>query len=107
MPHCGAKLHLPSTHFAGGDRIVPCTVDFCDGRELRISAQEPLAPGAAASVEYEDTLMLGEVVRSTGQSGCWQHSIEVKQVLNGLMTIMALRAHLLQEAPKLFRVAKS
>lgn len=106
MPQYSAKLHLLTTHGAGSGVIAPCSVDFCNGRELRITTPEPLAPGAAVSVEHEDALLLGEVVRSTGQSGGWQHFIRVEQILNGLMTIMALRAHLLQEAPRLFHVAK-
>jgi hypothetical protein len=106
MSHCGAKLHIPSTQFAERQQVVPCIVNFCDGRELRISTQEPLSPGAAVSVEHEDTLLLGEVMRSYGHGDRWQHFIQVKQVLNGLMTIMALRARLLQESPKPFHASK-
>jgi hypothetical protein len=107
MSHCGAKLHIPSTQFSEREQVVPCIVNFCNGRELRISTQEPLALGAAVSVEHEDTLLLGEVVRSYGHGdGRWQHLIQIKQVLNGLMTIMALRARLLQESPKSFYASK-
>jgi hypothetical protein len=106
MSHCSAKLHFPSRHVAEREKIIPCIVDFCDGRELRIWMQEPLAPGAAVSVEHEDTLLLGEVVRSYRHGGRWQHFIQIKQLLKGLTTIMALRARLLQESPRPLHVAK-
>jgi hypothetical protein len=100
IPPCGAKLYLPSTASDGRDLTVPCTVDFCGGNELRIASGEPLVPGSAVSVEYKNALLLGEVVRSIEQTGGWQHSIRLKQVLNGLMNIMALRSHLLEQAGK-------
>ena len=67
---------------------------------MRIASGESLAPRSAVTVEYKDALLLGEVVRSIKRTDDWQHSIRVKQVLNGLMNIMALRSHLLKQAGK-------
>jgi hypothetical protein len=100
VPPYSAKLHLPSTALDGRDLDFPCTVEFCNGAELRILCGVPLAARSAVSVEHEDALLLGEVVRSFERADAWCYSIRVKQVLNGLISIMALRSHLLKETAK-------
>ena len=62
-------------------------------------ASEPVPSGAAVSVEHEDALLLGEVVVSVPKPHAWHIEVRVEQVLNGLMNLMALRAHLLNESP--------
>jgi hypothetical protein len=62
-------------------------------------APEAIAPGTAVSVEHEDALLLGEVIVSAPKPHAWHVAIQVEQVLNGLMNLMALRAKLLAETP--------
>lgn len=66
---------------------------------MRILASERIAAGTAVSVEHEDALLLGEVVYVAEQTTSWALEIRVEQMLNGLMSLMALRARLLEEAP--------
>lgn len=70
------------------------------GHHLRLITMERVAPGAAVSVEHGDAMFLGEVVRCIEDSSGQRLDIRVEQVLNGLMTLMALRARLLDEAPR-------
>ena len=40
-------------------------------------------------------MFLGEVVRSSEEEGRWKLDVRVEQILNGLMSLMALRARLM------------
>jgi hypothetical protein len=93
-----SMLHLPSAEAAGSRRSVPCAIAEIHGHYLRIVTSEPVKAGAAISVEGADAMFLGEVVRSSEEEGRWKLDIRVEQVLNGLMSLMALRARLLDGA---------
>ena len=93
-----SKVHLPKE---GGDkgRTVPCMVNYLQGPRLQIIASERIAAGTAVSVEHEDVLLMGEVVASTQQAHLWRADIKVEHALNGLISLMTLRAKLLDESP--------
>jgi hypothetical protein len=93
-----SMLHLPSAEAAGARRSVPCAIAEIHGHYLRIVTSEPVKPGAAISVEGADAMFLGEVVRSSEEEGRWRLDVRVEQILNGLMSLMALRARLLDGA---------
>lgn len=73
-------------------------VNYWQGTRLQIIISEQIPPGAAVSVEHEDTLLMGEVAAATAQAHLWSIDIHVEQALNGLMNLMALRAKLLEES---------
>lgn len=63
-----------------------------------LETPERLGISTAVSVEYNDSLFLGEVIgcRSGGED-IWRMDIKVEQILTGLQNLMALRAGLLGE----------
>lgn len=63
-----------------------------------IEAPEAVAISTPVSVEYDDSLFLGEVVRCAQLGNSWMVDIKVEQILSGLQSLMALRARLLSEA---------
>ena len=68
------------------------------GKRLRIESSEALGISTPVSVEYDDALFLGEVVNcAPGEQG-WAIELKVEQILSGLHSLMALRAHLLSES---------
>jgi hypothetical protein len=68
------------------------------GKRLTLSTPEFIPESTVVSVEHEDTLLLGEVVIcSRGPQG-WATEVQVDQILTGLQSLMALRAHLLSES---------
>lgn len=104
MPDTETQTHSSTLHISQTDRTtarrsIPCTVERFQGNRLRILASERIAAGTAVSVEHEDALLLGEVVYVAEQTISWALEIRVEQMLNGLMSLMALRARLLEEAP--------
>lgn len=102
-------LHLPSAGAGGTRRSVPCAIAEIHGQYLRILTSERVNAGAAISVEGADAMFLGEVVRSSEQDGHWRLDVRVEQILNGLMSLMALRASLMEGAaqPGLVRQASA
>lgn len=94
-----STLHIAQTDGSGAKRSIPCCVERFQGNRLRILTSERVATGTAVSVEHEDALLLGEVAHEAEQSASWALEIRVEQMLNGLMSLMALRARLLEEAP--------
>jgi hypothetical protein len=93
-----SKVHLPKE---GGDkgRIISCIVNYWQGPRLQIIAPERIAPGAAVSIEHEDVLLMGEVVAIAEQAHLWRADVKVEHALTGLMSLMTLRARLLDESP--------
>jgi hypothetical protein len=67
------------------------------GRRLALEASEAIAISTAVSVEHDDSLFLGEVVTCTSEGEAWRLEIKIEQILTGLQSLMALRAHLLSE----------
>jgi hypothetical protein len=101
VPDTETQIHSSTLHIAqtAERRSMPCSVERFQGNRLRILTGEPVAAGTAVSVEHEDALLLGEVVHDVEQSTSWALEIRVEQMLNGLMSLMALRARLLEETP--------
>lgn len=92
-----AVIQIPATQPNGVKRRIDCVVESMQGKRLLLGANEAIAPYTIVSVEYEDTMFLGEVVQCTGLAAAWSVEIVVKQVLNGLQSLMALRSRLLSE----------
>lgn len=69
-----------------------------EGKRLVLSTGESIRESTLVSVEYEDTLLLGEVVICSGTEQTWTLEVRVEQMLTGLQSLMALRAHLLSES---------
>jgi len=67
------------------------------GKRLTLEACESVPSRTVISVEYDDSLFLGEVVSCVGAENAWSIEIKVEQVLNGLQSLMALRSRLLSE----------
>ncbi len=68
------------------------------GKRLGVDAAERIAVSTPVSVEYNDAMFLGEVLRcSQAANGAWDVEIKVEQILTGLQSLMKLRAHLIGE----------
>lgn len=68
------------------------------GKRLGVDAAERIAISTPVSVEYNDAMFLGEVLRcSPTENGSWDLEIKVEQILTGLQSLMKLRAHLIGE----------
>lgn len=68
------------------------------GKRLGVDAAERIATSTAVSVEYNDALFLGEVLKcAPKENGSWDVEIKVEQILTGLQSLMKLRAHLIGE----------
>lgn len=67
-------------------------------KRLRLSSAERVATLTPVTLEYNDTLFLGEVVQcAAAASGNFGLEVEVEQMLTGLQSLMVLRARLLGE----------
>ena len=98
-----AVLQIPSLTDPGNKRRIPCTFNGTQGRRLIVAAAEPLPVSTAVSVEYDDRLFLGEVLNCAGadqtaEKQTWSMEIKIEQILSGLQSLLALRAHLLSES---------
>jgi hypothetical protein len=92
-----AILQLPASEPHGTKRSIDCEVERMQGKRLILSTPEYVRESTLVSIEYEDTLLLGEVVVCSGAQDAWKTEIRVEQMLTGLQSLMALRAHLLSE----------
>lgn len=92
-----AVILVPSAEPNGSKRSIPCIFEGLHGKRLTLETNEGLPAGKVISVEYDDTLFLGEVVSCIGSSNNWSLEVKVEQILNGLQSLMALRSHLLSE----------
>jgi hypothetical protein len=98
-PH-SAVIQVPTGEANGSKYQIPCTFEGMLDKRLTLEAPERLGISTVVSVEYNDTMFLGEVMtcrRSTAPD-IWQIEIKVEQVLTGLQSLMALRAGLLGES---------
>jgi hypothetical protein len=91
-------LQLPAADAHGTKRSINCEVEGMEGKRLVVSTGENIRESTLVSVEYEDTLLLGEVVICSRTEENWTLEIRVEQMLTGLQSLMALRAHLLSES---------
>jgi len=108
-----ATLQLPSSTGDSNKRRIPCTFNGMTGKRLSISTAEALPASTAVSVEYDDRLFLGEVLTcssatpaegeqalraQTAADPSWIIELKIEQILSGLQSLLALRAHLLSES---------
>ncbi len=93
-----ATIQIPAPAGDGTKHSIPCTFSQMQGKRLILEASEAVAVRSAVSVEYEDSLFLGEVVTCAASHSGWHVEIKVEQILSGLQSLMALRAHLLSES---------
>jgi hypothetical protein len=92
-----ATVQVPSPAGDGKKLSIPCIFSGMEGRRLSVEANETITVSTAVSVECDDTLFLGEVVTCSPADEGWKVEIKVEQILTGLQSLMALRAHLLSE----------
>ena len=92
-----AVLQLPAPDVHGTKRSISCEVEGMQGKRLILTTSEQIGISTPVSIEYEDTLLLGEVVVCRAANETWKTEIRVEQILTGLQSLMALRAHLLSE----------
>ena len=92
-----AVLQLPSTSSTGSKRNIDCDIEGMQGKRLILSSPEAVRESTLVSVEYEDTLLLGEVIVCSASQDQWRLDIRLEQILTGLQSLMALRASLLSE----------
>lgn len=92
-----AVIQLPSAEPNGAKRPIPCTFQGMHGKRLTLETSECLPTSRVVSVEYDDTLFLGEVLSCVGSECTWSIEIKVEQILNGLQSLLALRSRLLSE----------
>jgi hypothetical protein len=92
-----ASIKLPSANGIGPRRDINCLFGQMNGKRLTVETREPVSVSTAVTVEYEDALFLGEVVRSSASGTSFQIDVKVEQVLSGLQSLLALRSRLLQE----------
>ena len=92
-----AVLQLPASDPHGTRRSIACEIQEMQGKRLILTTNEYVRESTLLSVEHEDTLLLGEVIVCTGAREVWTIEMRVEQMLTGLQSLMALRAHLLSE----------
>ena len=91
-----AVLNLPDAGQNGQKQRIPCTFGLIEGKRLVLQSEVRLAAGAAVSVEYEDSMFLGEVVSCIPvENGCYKLELRIAQVLTGLQSLFILRSRLL------------
>ena len=97
--NCNVAL-IPLESFPAKGTI-RCRVDRFEKKRLLLSCSQSLQVRQALTVEYEDMLILGEVVGcSPDADGIWTCLIKVEQVLSALQSLLRLRNQLLDaEAP--------
>jgi hypothetical protein len=77
---------------------ISCCFQGMEGKRLSLVSPSRLAPYTAISVEYNDTMFLGEVVACTQDCAeAWHIEVKVEQILTGLQSLIMLRARLLGE----------
>ena len=91
-------MQVPSPAADGSKERIPCNFNGMSGKRLSLEIDEAVAVSTAISVEYEDALFLGEVVGCARSDQGWSVQVQVEQILTGLQSLMALRAHLVGES---------
>ena len=92
-----ATIQIPGERL-GEKQQISCEFGGVEGKRLSLLAQVRVAPSTPVTVEYHDALFLGEVVCATQHAGgIWHVDVQIEQILNGLQSLMNLRANLLGE----------
>jgi hypothetical protein len=81
------------------NQSIPCLFGEVKGKRLLVEAEAPVTVSTTITVEYDDSLFLGEVITCKQANGVFTLEVKVEQVLSGLQSLMALRARLLSDAP--------
>jgi len=110
-------VHLPAP-VPGAPRVdAPCRVLSLQGNRLALITNREIPLCVPLSVEHDDALYLGEVVKSAGVTpaedasapltagnnlnhAAYQIEVLIEQVLSGLQSLVTLRARLLDEAAR-------
>ena len=92
-----AVIQIPAVDPNGAKRSVACMFQGMHGKRLTLEAAESIPTSKLISVEYDDTMFLGEVVTCVAAQNTWSVEVKVEQVLNGLQSLLALRSRLLSE----------
>lgn len=93
-----AVLQIAASDAHGTRRNLECDIEEMHGKRLILSTDERVPESTAVSIEYEDTLLLGEVVVCSDVQPAWKLEIRIEQMLTGLQSLMALRAQLVSES---------
>jgi len=92
-----AVIQISSAEPNGAKRSISCMFQGMHGKRLTLETSESLSSSKVVSVEYDDSLFLGEVVSCVGSENSWSVEVKIEQVLNGLQSLLALRSRLLSE----------
>jgi hypothetical protein len=90
-------LYVAADQNGKAKRMLPCTVCEMASKHLTIRAEEGMRPSSPVSVEFNDTLFLGEVIACSRVPEGWTANVRVEQVLTDLQGLLVLRARLLGE----------
>jgi hypothetical protein len=99
-------LHFPPSAPGAAQVHAPCHVLSFRGNRLALLTDRDIPLCLPLTVEHEDALYLGEVVKSCSPQADidvsqdqseYQVEIHVEQVLSGLQSLVSLRARLLDE----------
>ena len=83
----------------GAPLEVQCQVDSSSGKRLTLTTPERVAVSTAVSLEYNDSMLLCEVVACTQDvEQRWHLELHVEQILTGLQSLITLRERLLGES---------
>lgn len=94
-----ATLQIRSSVLGSAPKDVQCQVHALAANRLTLVSPERVALSSAVSVEYNDTMLLCEVMACT--QDCeqkWHLELKVEQVLTGLQSMVRLRERLLGES---------
>ena len=95
-PSKTAVLRITGESSPGTNRSIDCQFHGMEAKRLRLDSAERVAVLTPVTLEYNDTLFLGEVVqcRPTA-SGKFGLDVKVEQMLTGLQSLLVLRERLL------------
>lgn len=92
------KTATLKTTASDSPQSIPCLFETFEGKRLILHFEKQPMVSGPVSVEYNDALFLGEIIRfSAAGMGAWQVEILVDQVLTGLQSLLRFRAQLLGE----------
>jgi hypothetical protein len=93
-----ASIQIQSGAQFGQRSSIPCEFHGVDGKRAELESRDRVPVSSAITVEYNDTMLLGEVMACTRTVGdTWRVEMKVEQILTGLQSLMTLRARLLGE----------
>lgn len=91
-----ATLQIRSSEAVGAPKEIQCKVERLTGKRLSLISPERVALSSAASVEYNDSVLLCEVMACTQDfEQRWHLEMQVEQILTGLQSLVLLRERLM------------